>query len=107
MEEEKHVTETQDFHPEARVEGNGDVALEQEKTHTTVPDDELVQKATYIPTGAAADLPQEHKDYLIKRHGTYELDPIPSDDPADPYNWPSWKVSCCNTRSKFLRTNVI
>ncbi|GAB1204214.1 hypothetical protein APSETT445_002863 [Aspergillus pseudonomiae] len=32
-----------------------------------------------------------HRDYLMERHGTLELDPIPSMDPADPYNWPSWK----------------
>lgn len=48
-------------------------------------------RATYITTGAAAGLSQEHRDYLIKRHGTLDLDPIPSDDPADPYNWPGWK----------------
>ncbi len=34
-----------------------------------------------------------HRDFLMERHGTLELDPIPSMDPADPYNWPSWKVS--------------
>lgn len=48
-------------------------------------------RATYINSGAAAGLSQEHRDYLIKRHGTLELDPIPTDDPADPYNWPEWK----------------
>lgn len=48
-------------------------------------------RATYITTGAAAELSQEHRDYLIKRHGTLDLDPIPSDDPADPYNWPESK----------------
>lgn len=37
-------------------------------------------------------LSESHKSYLIKRHGTVDLDPIPSMDPADPYNWPSWKV---------------
>ncbi|KAI9656193.1 MAG: hypothetical protein M1821_004855 [Bathelium mastoideum] len=93
MDEEKKITETRDFHPETEANGNqdGNAALEQEKTRTTLPDEELHPKTTYIPTGAAADLPQEHRDYLIKRHGTYELDPIPSDDPADPYNWPAWK----------------
>lgn len=38
-------------------------------------------------------LSETHKSYLIERHGTLDLDPIPSMDPADPYNWPSWKVS--------------
>ncbi|KAH8674202.1 putative MFS multidrug transporter [Xylariales sp. PMI_506] len=30
----------------------------------------------------------EHRNYLIQRHGTVELEPIPSADDADPYNWP-------------------
>lgn len=30
---------------------------------------------------------QLHKDYLIERHGTYELKPLPSSDPRDPLNW--------------------
>ncbi|KAF7197026.1 Efflux pump vrtL [Pseudocercospora fuligena] len=54
-------------------------------------DVEIGHRATNISIGAAATLPQEHLDYLIKRHGTLDLDPIPSSDPADPYNWPSWK----------------
>lgn len=37
-------------------------------------------------------LPESHKAYLIERHGTLDLDPIPSMDPADPYNWAVWKV---------------
>jgi hypothetical protein len=52
---------------------------------------ELGQRSTYINTGAAAGLSQDHRDYLIQRHGTLDLDPIPSADPADPYNWPQWK----------------
>ena len=46
------------------------------------------------PTRFLSDL---HKSYLIERHGTLDLDPIPSMDPADPYNWALWKVSN-NTR---------
>ncbi|KAF2770298.1 MFS general substrate transporter [Teratosphaeria nubilosa] len=52
---------------------------------------ELGPRATYITTGAAAGISQEHRDYLIQRHGTLQLDPLPTADPADPYNWPSWK----------------
>lgn len=40
----------------------------------------------------ASGLSAAHREFLIERHGTLELDPIPSMDPADPYNWPSWKV---------------
>jgi len=38
-------------------------------------------------------LSEPHKSYLLERHGTLDLAPIPSMDPADPYNWASWKVS--------------
>ncbi|KAL2218354.1 major facilitator superfamily domain-containing protein [Thermoascus aurantiacus ATCC 26904] len=42
---------------------------------------------------AASDLAisHEHREYVVRRHGTLQLDPIPSADPADPLNWPSWK----------------
>jgi hypothetical protein len=50
-----------------------------------------------IPTSyadiVASRISKAHRDFLMDRHGTLELDPIPSMDPADPYNWPSWKVS--------------
>lgn len=36
-------------------------------------------------------LTTEHEAYLKERHGTFELDPIPSSDPKDPLNWPDWK----------------
>ena len=38
-----------------------------------------------------SDLSSEHQAFLLERHGTIDLDPIPSIDPADPYNWPRWK----------------
>lgn len=41
---------------------------------------------------AASFLSQSHREYLLNRHGTLELDPIPSNSDADPYNWPRWKV---------------
>ncbi|CAI7667024.1 major facilitator superfamily domain-containing protein [Penicillium manginii] len=48
------------------------------------------QVATYGES-MAARLPKAHRDYLLQRHGTLELDPIPGMGPADPYNWPEWK----------------
>jgi hypothetical protein len=36
-------------------------------------------------------LTDEHKQYIMTRHGTLELDPLPSMSPNDPLNWPSWK----------------
>ena len=38
-------------------------------------------------------LPSNLREYLLRRHGTVDLDPIPAADDADPYNWPVWKVS--------------
>ena len=38
-------------------------------------------------------LTQEHQDYLMRRHGTTDLHPIPSMDENDPYNWSSTRVS--------------
>ncbi|KAL3463463.1 major facilitator superfamily domain-containing protein [Aspergillus heterothallicus] len=46
------------------------------------------------PPSEASTLSEQHQAYLIQRHGTLEIDPIPSMDPADPYNWPLWKKSC-------------
>jgi hypothetical protein len=35
----------------------------------------------------------EHEQYLLQRHGTLDLDPVPQPEDADPYNWPQWKAS--------------
>lgn len=43
--------------------------------------------------GNAATLSPEHREYILQRHGTLDLDPVPSMDPADPLNWPAWKVT--------------
>ncbi|KAE8151135.1 major facilitator superfamily domain-containing protein [Aspergillus avenaceus] len=40
---------------------------------------------------ACSALSPSHRDYLLKRHGTIDLDPLPSLSGADPYNWPMWK----------------
>ncbi|KAJ5605404.1 hypothetical protein N7510_008185 [Penicillium lagena] len=36
-------------------------------------------------------LSEEHRQYLLARHGTLDLDPIPDMNDADPYNWPRWR----------------
>jgi hypothetical protein len=40
----------------------------------------------------ASRLSQAHREYLLNRHGSLDLDPLPSADDDDPYNWPAWKV---------------
>ncbi|KAL1968706.1 hypothetical protein VTN77DRAFT_1532 [Rasamsonia byssochlamydoides] len=52
---------------------------------------EKADLAVQVPTVSAADLSTEHREFLLQRHGTLELDPIPAPDEADPYNWPVWK----------------
>jgi hypothetical protein len=49
--------------------------------------------ATYIEKGELGLLSVEHRDYLLGRHGTLELDPVPAFGDADPYNWANWKVT--------------
>lgn len=34
-----------------------------------------------------ASLSDAHREYLLSRHGTVELDPVPDKDDADPLNW--------------------
>jgi hypothetical protein len=33
----------------------------------------------------------DRDEYLLIRHGTLELNPLPSSSPKDPFNWPIWK----------------
>jgi hypothetical protein len=46
----------------------------------------------YLDKDEISHLSEEHRQYLLERHGTLELDPIPTMGTADPYNWPQWKV---------------
>lgn len=47
--------------------------------------------SAHLELGSAASLSPEHREYLLARHGTLDLSPLPSMDPADPLNWPYWK----------------
>ncbi|CAI6334758.1 unnamed protein product [Periconia digitata] len=38
-----------------------------------------------------ANLSEDHRQYLFRKHGTLDLHPVPSMSDADPYNWPRWK----------------
>ncbi|KAJ5611169.1 hypothetical protein N7510_007888 [Penicillium lagena] len=37
------------------------------------------------------DLSPCHREFLLSRHGKVNLVPLPSEFPADPLNWPSWR----------------
>ena len=67
----------------SKDEGSGEYleTVDQTATHATYFDD------------ASAQISPNHRQYLIDRHGTHNLDPVPDMGDADPYNWPTWKVS--------------
>lgn len=89
--------------PSMELQPSSSRTAEVEEAPATKADIDLVESAeagqpsTYAES-VATRLPKAHRDYLLERHGTYELDPIPGMDPADPYNWPEWKVSCFRLR---------
>ena len=39
-----------------------------------------------------AHLSEEQRQYILAKHGTLDLEPIPDIADADPYNWPRWRV---------------
>ncbi|KAF2126130.1 MFS general substrate transporter [Dothidotthia symphoricarpi CBS 119687] len=46
---------------------------------------------TYLDAFEGSHISEEHRQYLVQKHGTYELDPLPTMSDHDPYNWSSWK----------------
>ena len=55
--------------------------------------------SNHLENGLSGDLTQQHREYLMARHGRIDLKPLPTMDPADPLNWPAWKVYFqCPTR---------
>lgn len=54
--------------------------------------EQLSNVATYYNSQDTTALSEDHKAYLLKRHGTLELDPMPGYGDADPYNWTTRKV---------------
>ncbi|KAF1988400.1 MFS general substrate transporter [Aulographum hederae CBS 113979] len=63
----------------------------EEKEHVEDDLEQAPTHATYIEKDSASSISPEHREYLIQRHGTIDLDPLPGFGNADPYNWPSWK----------------
>jgi hypothetical protein len=39
-----------------------------------------------------AHLSENHRQYILAKHGTLDLEPIPDMADSDPYNWPQWRV---------------
>lgn len=59
-------------------------------THSEPPQHDLEQRKPSLEDHI--QLSNEHHAYLMRRHGTIELDPVPEMSDADPYNWPMRKV---------------
>lgn len=69
----------------------GDLSKEtDDEHHNWQVDDEELKRAESNPS---EPLSPEHRAYLLERHGTVDLLPLPSADPADPLNWSQTKVS--------------
>lgn len=45
------------------------------------------EEVEYITTEDESTISEEHKQYLISKHGTYDLVPLPSMNDDDPLNW--------------------
>ncbi|PNP86432.1 hypothetical protein FNYG_00134 [Fusarium nygamai] len=48
-------------------------------------------KGSDLERGFTSPLPETHAQYLIHRHGTINLEPLPDPTDADPLNWPRHK----------------
>lgn len=59
---------------------------------------------THIGPNEIYGLSEEHRQYLLQRHGTLELDPVPDASDADPYNWTTSKV---RTNTLRLRCDIL
>ena len=76
----------------------GATATPTDEPNAAVSSDGIVEKdhalsdSSHVENGKAGDLSPEHREYLIARHGNIDLNPVPTMDPADPLNWPAWKV---------------
>lgn len=103
-----------EYEMESRVESpvvaNGGANKEVNGLDTNVIDHAPMGKTTTVTTdgshveAGASDLSPAHRDYLIARHGTTDLSPLPTMDPADPLNWPAWKVR--QTPQSAMRTRA-
>ncbi|KGO38449.1 Major facilitator superfamily domain, general substrate transporter [Penicillium expansum] len=49
------------------------------------------EQAMHVEDNSRPEISREHREYLLQHHGTLKLNPLPSDDRADPLNWPSRK----------------
>jgi hypothetical protein len=87
--------ETEEAHMEGDGFGSGNTTTPTNETANgtgVVEKDHTAQDSSQLEKGLSGKLSPQHRDFLIARHGTADLIPLPTMDPADPFNWPAWKV---------------
>jgi hypothetical protein len=73
----------------------GKVDYEEDRSHSSSGEEKAsVSYASHVEDAAHPELSPSpsHREYLLMTHKTLDLNPLPSADPADPLNWPAWKV---------------
>lgn len=63
--------------------------------------DESGKPCAFYVEDPVAHLSEEHRQYLLSKHGTLDLEPIPDMTDTDPYNWPRWRVRGHNSCHPF------
>jgi len=66
------------------------VTVEEKREHEHV--EALGPISTHIENEEISRLSEEHRQYLLNRHGHLDMDPVPDMSDADPYNWPQSRV---------------
>ncbi|KAI0470684.1 putative MFS transporter [Xylariaceae sp. FL0804] len=77
--------------PDNSSRGAVDTMADTEKTTAASHEKQHREDLENVEPEPGAGLSEEHRQYLLQRHGTLALDPVPSMSDADPYNWPQWK----------------
>ena len=69
------------------------MAADGDHTKNEINEQDVLEEKSGAPNDdAGMELSPQHREYLMQHHGTLDLDPVPSMDDADPYNWPVSKV---------------
>jgi hypothetical protein len=84
--------EAEKAHVEGDGFGTGNTSTPTNEANCVAEKDHAALDGSHLENGLSGDLSSQHKEYLIARHGTTDLEPLPTMDPADPLNWPAWKV---------------
>jgi hypothetical protein len=87
---EKQVHSTRDFATTSE-ENDAYNGGNLERINTFERTGELSKFGTHF-NSASAELSPEHREYLMSRHDTLDLEPMPGFGDADPLNWATWKV---------------